>query len=115
MELTGYKFLLVETKESKSLDFQGHYRLTHFIGLYDFLLWKNEGEYVIIDKGQIKETLRVHEELSRVPKGQLSTASCPMIHWDDCEPVGPMRAEVMLGKEHDFYRDADKPQDGSHS
>lgn len=103
-------FLVVETERSDSLDV-----LEYHTQLYDFILWKNEGEYAIINKGQIKEARRVHEELERAPEDQMSTAKPPVIHWDDCVPVGLMRAEVMLGKEHQLYRETEKPEDGSHS
>ena len=107
-----HDFWLVETEHTKLLDICEYKDLLH-IELFNFILWKNEGEYAIITKAQIKEALRVFKELNSAPEDHLSTAGFPCIFWDDCVPVGPMRAEVMLGKEHEFYREAEKPEDGS--
>lgn len=109
MIATSHNFLCIETEQCNSFNILAH------LGKYNFILWKNEGEYVIITKDQIKEARRVHEELERAPEDQMSTAKPPVIHWDDCVPVGLMRAEVMLGKEHQLYRETEKPEDGSHS
>lgn len=106
-------FALVETERTTVLDICEFPSLIS--GFYGFLLWKNEGEYAKVADDQVTEARRIHTELSSAPEGQLSTAGFPCIFWDDCTPVSQELAAVLLGEERDFYRDADKPQDGSHS
>ncbi len=112
-EIYGHKFLLAKTERTKLLDINEYGRLIDHVDEYSFILWKNEGEYAIIAKSQIKEARRVYEELNSAPKDHLSTAGFPRIFWDDCEIVEQKFADVLLGKEHEFYREAKKPDDGS--
>ncbi len=109
----SHKFLHVETEHSKLLDICSHSRLIDFIDEYNFILWKNEGEYAIINKGQVKEALRVFKELNSAPEDHLSTAGFPCIFWDDCHTIAGEYAYMLLGKEHQLYRKAEKPEDGS--
>lgn len=111
--ISTHEFILVETECSAMLDLFDSALLNVLADRP--MLWKNEGEFAFITVDKIKETWRVHEELSHVPEGQLSTAGFPCIFWDDCLPVSQEIAAALLGEERDFYRDADKPQDGSHS
>ena len=113
-KIKEHKFLLVETEHSELLDiFSKHGLLLYSTDYFNFLLWKNEGEYAIITKDQVKEALRVFKELNSAPEGQLSTAKPPVIYWDDCAPVSHWLIGVLLGEEHQLYREAEKPEDGS--
>ncbi len=114
-DIYGTKFLHVVTERSKLLDICSHSRLVNYIDEYTFILWQNEGEYAIISKGQMKEALRVFKELNSAPEDHLSTAGFPCIFWDDCEYITTLFSDVLLGKEHEFYREAKKPDDGSDS
>lgn len=118
--ISGQNFLLVETEHSKLLDVNEHHRIKeYFEEHYNFILWKNEGEYAVISKAQIKEALRVHEELNSAPDDHLSTAGFPSIYWDDCLIIDDgfsldhVTAEILLGEERQLYREAEKPEDGS--
>lgn len=112
--ISGQKFLLVETEHSKLLDVNEHHRIKeYFEEHYNFILWKNEGEYAVISMAQIKEALRVYEELNSAPDDHLSTAGFPSIYWDDCLEIPPRFPAVLLGEERQLYREAEKPEDGS--
>ncbi|MBW8002595.1 MAG: hypothetical protein FVQ80_11340 [Planctomycetes bacterium] len=108
-------FLTVETERTGLLDICECFHSKTLLKVEDhnFILWKNEGEYAIITKAQIKEARRVREELERAPEDHLSTAGFPCIFWDDCHTIAGEYADMLLGKEHQLYREAEKPEDGS--
>lgn len=104
------EFLIVETEYSKLLDICEHNGLID--NQSNFILWKNEGEYAIISRGQMKEALRVYKELNSAPDDHLSTADFPRIYWDDCEYITKLFSDILLGKEHQLYHKTEKPDDG---
>lgn len=108
-----HDFFLVETEHTKLLDICEYHMLIDYTDRFNFLLWKNNGVFRIISKDQVKEALRVYEELNSAPEGQLSTAGFPCIFWDDCWFIDLRLADVLLGEEHQLYREAKKPEDGS--
>ena len=109
-------FLTVETEHTKLLDICECFHSQTLLKVEDhnFILWKNEGAYAIIDRSQIKEARRVYEELNSAPiENRLSTAGFPCIFWDDCRDIPQNLSEILLGKEHELYREGEKPEDGS--
>lgn len=111
--VSSERFRTVETERTGLLDICEHDSLINSIVDYNFILWKNEGEYAIITKAQIKEARRVYEELNNAPDDHLSTAGFPSVYWDDCLPVNRLITDALLGEERQLYREAEKPEDGS--
>lgn len=108
------EFVMIETERSKVLNICDDPMITSWpLDRHNFILWKNEGEYAIITKGQIKEALRVFKELNSAPEDQMSTAGFPCIMWDDCLPVNQLIYEALLGKEHEFYCKPDEGEDST--